>query len=76
MIIVNQRRQCAALREIERLASNAEAEEVASFVRGLIDKMVVDGDILIVHYALNELEELDLDVLGVPARAWLPSLAR
>jgi hypothetical protein len=64
------------LRETERLASNAEAEEVASFVRGLIDKMVMDGDILIVHYALNELEELDLDVLGMPARAGLPSLAR
>jgi hypothetical protein len=67
MIAVNQRRHFPALREIERLASNAEAEEVASFVRGLIDKTVMGGDILTVYYALNELEELDLVV-----QLWLP----
>ena len=56
-----------ALREIERLVSNAEPEEVASFARGLMDKVVVDGDTLTVHYASNELEEPDLVV-----QLWLP----
>jgi hypothetical protein len=49
------------------LVSSAEPEEVASFVRGLIDKIVVDGDTLTVHYGFNELEEPDLVV-----QLWLP----
>jgi len=56
-----------ALREIERLVSDAEAEEVASFVRGLIDEIVVDGDTLTIHYAFKELEGPE-----PVAQLWLP----
>lgn len=55
------------LREIARLVANAEPEELASLARGLIDKMVVDGDTLTVHYAFNKPEEPDLVV-----QLWLP----
>ena len=49
------------------MVSNAEAEEVAGFIRGPIDKMVVDGECITVHYGFNEREES-----GLVVQLWLP----
>lgn len=59
-----------ALEEIDRLVSDAEPEEAARFASSLIDKIVVDGDTLTVHYAFSEPEEPEL-----VAQLWLPGHA-
>ncbi len=56
-----------ALREVDRLLTDAEANEASRFARGLIDKIVVDGPALAIHHSFNEPDEP-----GLVAQLWLP----
>jgi hypothetical protein len=56
-----------ALREIDSLLTNADADEASRFARGLIDKIVVDGQALAVHHSFKEPDEP-----GLVAQLWLP----